>query len=101
MAQRHGKDGQGITCRGTTPFTFKTVFGKVQVRRRRIEHKADGTTEVPSAHTWQTPRQVALTPGLRDLAVLEAAHRNGELPTWRAKHHLPAWKIPRTRKKVA
>jgi hypothetical protein len=68
VAQRHGKDGQGITCRGTTPFTFKTVFGTVQVRRRRIEHHADGTTEVPSAHAWQTPRQVAITPGLRDAA---------------------------------
>src|SRR4051794_33144946 len=34
VAQRHGKDGQGITCRGTTPFTFKTVFGTVRVRRR-------------------------------------------------------------------
>src|SRR3954469_3965657 len=68
LAKRHGKDGQGITCRGTTPFTFKTVFGTVQVRRRRIEHHADGTTEVPSAHAWQTPRQVAITPGLRDAA---------------------------------
>jgi hypothetical protein len=68
VAQRHGKLGQGITCRGTTPFTFKTVFGTVQVRRRRIAHNADGTTEVPSAHAWQTPRQVALTPGLRDAA---------------------------------
>jgi hypothetical protein len=68
LAQRHGKDGQGIACRGTTPFTFKTVFGTVQVRRRRIEHQADGTTEVPSAHAWQTPRQVALTPGLKDAA---------------------------------
>src|SRR3712207_44261 len=68
LARRRGKDGQGITCRGTTPFTFKTVFGTVQVRRRRIEHHADGTTEVPSAHAWQTPRQVALTPGLRDAA---------------------------------
>src|SRR4051794_28477960 len=68
LARRHGKAGQGITCRGTTPFTFKTVFGTVQVRRRRIEHQADGTTEVPSAHAWQTPRQVALTPGLRDAA---------------------------------
>jgi hypothetical protein len=68
LARRQGKDGQGIRCRGTTPFTFKTVFGTVKVRRRRIEHKADGTTEVPSAHAWQTPRQVALTPGLRDAA---------------------------------
>src|SRR5512135_3492265 len=68
VARRHGKQGRGVLCRGTTPFTFKTVFGTVQVRRRRIEHKADGTTEVPSAHAWQTPRQVALTPGLRDAA---------------------------------
>jgi hypothetical protein len=68
LARRHGKDGQGIIRRGTTPFTFKTVFGTVQVRRRRIEHRADGTTEVPSAHAWQTPRQVALTPGLRQAA---------------------------------
>jgi hypothetical protein len=68
LAQRHGKHGQGIICRGTTPFTFKTVFGTVKVRRRRVEHQADGTTEVPSAHAWQTPRQVALTPGLRDAA---------------------------------
>jgi hypothetical protein len=68
LAKRHGKDGQGIICRGTTPLTFKTVFGTVQVRRRRIEHHADGTTEVPSAHAWQTPRQVVLTPGLRAAA---------------------------------
>jgi len=53
---------------GTTPYTFKTVFGTVRVRRRRIEHKADGTTEIPSAHAWQTPRQVAITPGLRNAA---------------------------------
>ena len=68
LAQRQGKQGQGIVCRGTTPFTFKTIFGTVTVHRRRIAHKADGTTEVPSAHAWQTPRQVALTPGLRDAA---------------------------------
>ena len=39
--------------------------------------------------------------GVVALAVLEAARRNGELPTWRAKHRLPACKIPRGRKKVA
>ncbi len=31
LAQRHGKQGRGILCRGTTPFTFKTVFGTVKV----------------------------------------------------------------------
>lgn len=68
LARRHGKDGRGITCRGTTPYTFKTVFGTVRVRRRRIEHRADGRTEVPTADAWQTPRQVAITPGLRRAA---------------------------------
>src|SRR5262249_55302634 len=68
LTRRRGKRGQGIVCRGTTPFTFKTVFGTVQVQRRRIEHKADGSTEVSSAHAWQTPHQVALTAGLRDAA---------------------------------
>jgi hypothetical protein len=66
LAQRHGKQGQGIVCRGTTAFTFKTVFGTVKVRRQRIEHRADGSTEIPAAHAWQTPRQVALTAGLCD-----------------------------------
>src|SRR5262249_44524491 len=66
LARRQGKQGQGIVCRGTTPFTFKTVFGTVKVRRQRIEHRADGSTEVPSAHAWQTPHQVAVTAGLRD-----------------------------------
>jgi hypothetical protein len=68
LARRRGKAAQGITCRGTAPYTFKTVFGTVHVRRRRIEHKADGSTEVPSAHAWRTPRQVAITPGLRQAA---------------------------------
>jgi hypothetical protein len=68
LAHRDGKHGQGIVCRGTTAFTFKTVFGTVKVRRRRVEHRSDGRTEVPSAHAWQTPRQVALTPGLRHAA---------------------------------
>src|SRR4051794_40726381 len=68
LTRRHGKGGQGIACRGTTAYTFKTVFGTVSVRRRRIAHKADGTTEVPSAYAWQTPRQLAITPGLRQAA---------------------------------
>src|SRR5262249_4022628 len=68
LSHRGGRRGQGIVCRGTAPFTFKTIFGTVQVRRRRIEHKADGTTEVPAAHAWQTPRQVSITPGLRHAA---------------------------------
>jgi hypothetical protein len=33
--------------------------------------------------------------------VLEATRRNGELPSWRTEHRLPAWKVPRGRQKVA
>jgi hypothetical protein len=68
LACRHGKQGQGIICRGTTSFTFKIVFGTVKVHRHRIEYRADGPTEVPSALDWQTPRQVALSPMLRQAA---------------------------------
>ena len=39
--------------------------------------------------------------GVVALAALEAARRNGELPTWRAQRALPAWRVPRGRKKVA
>jgi hypothetical protein len=66
LARRHGQQGQGIVLWGTTPFTFKTVFGTVRVRRRRIEHRGDGSTEVLAASAWQTPHQVAVTPGLCD-----------------------------------
>jgi hypothetical protein len=65
LQQRAGRDGQGIQQRGTTPLTFKTVFGTVVVPRRRIVHKADQRSEVPAAHAWQTPQQVCITPGLR------------------------------------
>ena len=36
LQRRHGKAGDGIQRRGTRPFTFKTIFGEVTVRRSRI-----------------------------------------------------------------
>ena len=66
LAQRAGKDGQGIQRRGTAPLTCKTVFGTAVVRRQRVTPKADGSAAVRSAHLWQTPQQVLLTQGLRD-----------------------------------
>src|SRR4051794_31805240 len=68
LSKRHGKRGQGITCRGTTPLTFKTVFGTVEVRPRGTPPKADGPAAAPSAPPGQTPRQVVLTAGLRQAA---------------------------------
>jgi hypothetical protein len=71
LAERHGKDGMGIVCRGRRTMHFKTVFGTVQVSRHRILHKADQSLEVPSAKAWGTPQQVTITQGLQD-AVCDA-----------------------------
>jgi hypothetical protein len=66
LDRRHGKGGHGVRRRGTARYTFKTIFGTVAVRRCRVEHPADGATEIPSACAWRTPRQVCLTSGLRE-----------------------------------
>jgi Uncharacterised protein family (UPF0236) len=66
LQQRRGKGGEGIQCRGTRPFTFKTIFGEVTVKRSRIAHKHDETIETPSARAWQTSHQLAITRNLRD-----------------------------------
>jgi hypothetical protein len=66
LAQRQGKGGAGIRLRGTRPLTFKTTFGAVTVGRSRIEHKTDGTTEVPSVRAWNTSHQLHITENLRD-----------------------------------
>ena len=65
LQRRQGKGGAGIRLRGTRPFTFKATFGEVTVQRSRIEHKMDGTMEVPSAH-WNTSHQLHITQNLRD-----------------------------------
>jgi Uncharacterised protein family (UPF0236) len=64
--RRHGKGGDGIQRRGTRPYTFKTTFGEVTVQRTRICHNRDGSIEIPSAHAWNTPHQLAITQNLRD-----------------------------------
>lgn len=66
LENRGGKGGEGVQCRGTRPFTFKTIFGEVAVQRCRISHKQDGSIEIPSASTWGTSHQLAITGNLRD-----------------------------------
>jgi Uncharacterised protein family (UPF0236) len=66
LQHRRGKAGAGIQRRGTRPFTFKTIFGEVTVRRSRISHKYDGTIEVPAAGAWGTSHQLHITGNLRD-----------------------------------
>jgi plasmid stabilization system protein ParE len=66
LHRRQGKGGAGIQRRGTRPFTFKTIFGEVTVRRSRIRHNHDDTMEVPSATAWNTSHQLHITQNLRD-----------------------------------
>src|SRR5512142_3254466 len=66
LQRRLGHDGGGIQRRGTRPYTFKTTFGEVTVRRCRIRHNHDGAMEIPSASVWNTPHQLAITQNLRD-----------------------------------
>ena len=66
LALRGGKGGQGIQLRGTRPFTFKTVFGTVEVQRTRVTHRGDGPGEVPSATAWGTAHRCEITRGLRE-----------------------------------
>jgi Uncharacterised protein family (UPF0236) len=66
LESRGGKGGEGVQCRGTRPFTFKTTFGEVTVERCRIRHKQDGSMEIPSASAWGTSHQLAITGNLQD-----------------------------------
>jgi hypothetical protein len=68
LRRRSGIAGKGIELLGKRRYTFKTVFGIVPIKRIRIRHKADGSTEIPSAKTWGTPRQVFITAGLKEAA---------------------------------
>ena len=63
-----GKRGERLRRRGTAPYTFKTVFGTVKVRRARLQDKRTGATRQPAAAAWQTPQQVCITAGLRHAA---------------------------------
>ena len=72
---------RGIQRRGTRPFTFKTTFGEVTVRRSRIRHNRDGSMEIPSATAWDTPHQLAITQNLRDAVCDQMSDRSaGEEP---------------------
>jgi hypothetical protein len=78
LQHRHGKDGDGIQRRGTRPFTFKTTLGEITVRRSRISHHSDGSMEVPSARTWDTPHQSARTQNLRDAVCDQMSAQSAE-----------------------
>jgi hypothetical protein len=85
LQHRRGKAGAGIRRRGTRPFTFKTTFGEVTVRRSRISHHHDGTIEVPSAGAWGTSHQLHITGNLRDAA---RARDGMDIPTSNEFFHI-------------
>ncbi len=76
LKHRQGKGGAGIQRRGTRPFTFKTTFGEVTVKRLRISHNHDGTIEIPSATVWNTSHQLAITQNLRDAVCDQMSDRS-------------------------
>jgi Uncharacterised protein family (UPF0236) len=63
-----GRRGEQFRRRGSAGYTFKTVFGTVQVRRTRLQKKDTGATHQPAAVAWRTPQQVCITEGLRQAA---------------------------------
>jgi hypothetical protein len=69
---RTGKEGKGIQRIGKRCYTFKTCFATVVVKRIRIRHKSDGSTQVPAARVWRLPRQRCITTGLK-IATCELA----------------------------
>jgi hypothetical protein len=77
--RRQGKADAGIQRRGARPFTFKTIFGEVPVRRSRILHKADGTIEVPAALAWDTSHQLMITGNLRDAVCDQVRDRSARI----------------------
>jgi hypothetical protein len=68
LRRLRGKRAEKFRRRGSAPYTFKTVFGTVKVRRVRLQDKHTGATHQPSAAAWQTPQQVCITAGLRHAA---------------------------------
>jgi hypothetical protein len=68
LGHLRGKGAEKFCRRGSAPYTFKTVFGTVRVRRTRLEDKRTGATHQPAALAWQTPQQVCITAGLRHAA---------------------------------
>jgi hypothetical protein len=54
------------------PYSFKTLFGTVAVKRARVKFD-NGRTEIPSHKIWKTPQKAMITAGLRaavcDLAI--------------------------------
>jgi hypothetical protein len=53
------------------PYTFRTKFGSVAVKRNRVIYD-NGRTEVVSAHRWKSPKNIFITRGLRS-AVCDSA----------------------------
>jgi hypothetical protein len=76
LANRGGKEGKGIQRIGKRPYTFITSFGRVVMKRIRIKHKSDGSTQIPSGRLWGTPKQQCITALLKQAAYELAAKQS-------------------------
>jgi hypothetical protein len=85
LAQRSGKER--VTMRGTRRLTCKSVFGTVRVSRRRVEDHSTGRVTTPCATVWNTPRQVLITRGLRDLVCDVVGEESVRDTLRRIEHH--------------
>jgi hypothetical protein len=50
---------------GKKEYRFKTIFGTMITPRSRIKNKVDGSTRIPAAYSWQTPKHVAISKALK------------------------------------
>ena len=79
LTSRGGKGGQGVQLRGTRPFTFKTVFGTVEVDRVRVTHKADGSSLTPSGHLRSAALSSQLSRGREVAGAMPVFHARGKV----------------------
>lgn len=50
---------------GTCLYTFKTIFGTIKIPRSRLLDKTNGTTHIPAAVAWCSPRQILISKALK------------------------------------
>lgn len=50
---------------GSCIYTFKTIFGTIKIPRSRLLDKTNGTTHIPAAVAWCSPRQILISKALK------------------------------------
>lgn len=50
---------------GSCLYTFKTIFGTIKIPRSRLLNKTNGTTHIPAAVAWCSPKQILISKALK------------------------------------